>query len=150
MKEYWNSVQSSLEQLNQTVTRVLIQFSPEEQAAKKYERFHTARMSHTRLKALEGTRDRQSYMDKLREDAAHTVSAVRWSKDSEAESPESPEEAEEKRKRQLWRAVQRQSQARLQAWVATLSPEEIESNEREGKRLEGASWQLPKGDGPTL
>lgn len=145
MSTYWNSVQSSLEVINQNLTRAMLKFYPQEQASKLYERFHTAKMSHNRLKALGDHATRECQLDKLREAAPKNSVDAQWSKTAKPEVAgcETAEQTEAKLRRELWRAQHRQSQVRLEAFVSTLSPKELAENEREGKRL-NPNWQLPR------
>ena len=146
MFEPWKSIFCRIsEDVQKLIVRSTLQLLPTEEGSCIYDSYHNARMSYTRLKALEGIGHRQCYMDKLRNEAAPRTGTDRWSRFAERQTIENPVLADERRRRErFYRAQQRQSLNRLEALVSRMSPEQFAANEQEGKRLQGSSWQIPR------
>jgi hypothetical protein len=104
-------------------------------------KYENARMSYTRLQALEGAGYRQCYMEKLREtsDAPTTESKERWFGEANAEPVTTVEAEAEKQRQKLVQAQHKMSYTRLQALVQQLPPDERLMNEEEARRLGGVA-----------
>lgn len=102
--------------------------------------YEDARMSYTRLQALEGPGYRQSYMEKLRQaDNSHDAeSKERWFGEPSPEAIDAAnEELSNRKKQRIAAAQQRMSYTRLQALVQQMPPEQRLLNEEEARRLGG-------------
>lgn len=110
--------------------------------------YEDARMSYTRLQALEGPGYRQCYMEKLREaDNSHDAeSKERWFSEPSPEPIDPVDEQLSKRKKQrILQAQQRMSYTRLQALAQQMPPEQRLLNDEEARRLGGV--KMPPLDG---
>jgi hypothetical protein len=130
--------------LKDLVSRLISRFRrvPKGQEQVVEPEYEDARMSYTRLQALEGPGYRQCYLEKLREDAETPPdeSKERWFSEPQAVPIATVEAEAEKRRLKLMQAQHKMSYTRLEALVQQLTPEQRLHNDEESLRLGGKKF----------